>query len=162
MQHHPLMIRYLGIAVSLGIAYLAQTPKYFIASALYNYYRCMKCRGVGSLPARKIEEEFLALLDRLRVSSSFSTEFEATIRNERLNKTNDSAAAIPEEIAAIERQIAEAEQGKGYAPELLDFSKSMLVDIPSPWRHANVDQKQRVQNLVFFKWLNLTTPKRGI
>ena len=53
------------------------------------------------------------------------------------------------EIAAIREQIAEADLAKATFADLLEFSKSMLVNIGQAWAKANVDQKQRVQNVLF-------------
>ena len=65
-----------------------------------------------------------------------------------------------DDIAALENQIAEADMEKATFEQLLDFSKSMLVDIPAAWTGANVDQKQRVQNILFPKGLNYHPEKR--
>jgi hypothetical protein len=45
--------------------------------------------------------------------------------------------------------------------ELLEFSKSMLVDIPLAWAQADLDQKQRVQNVLFPSGLKYH-PEKGI
>jgi hypothetical protein len=54
-----------------------------------------------------------------------------------------------DEIALLESQIAEAGVQKATFEELLGFSKSLLLDIPTAWERADVDQKQRVQNILF-------------
>lgn len=65
------------------------------------------------------------------------------------------------EIASIESQIAEAAMQKATFEELLAFSKSLLVDIPTAWERADVDQKQRVQNILFPSGLKYH-PEKGI
>lgn len=70
-------------------------------------------------------------------------------------------AKFGEDIAAIESQIAEADVEKATFQEFLEFSKSMLVDIPMAWAHADLDQKQRVQNVLFPGGLKYH-PEKGI
>jgi hypothetical protein len=65
------------------------------------------------------------------------------------------------EIALIESQIAEADTQKATFEQLLAFSKSLLLDIPTAWKWAEVDQKQRVQNILFPEGLKYH-PKKGI
>ena len=66
-----------------------------------------------------------------------------------------------EEIAAIEAQIVEATMVTNIFEQLLKFSKSLLVDIPSAWARASLDQKQRVQNILFPSGLKYH-PQQGI
>ena len=54
-----------------------------------------------------------------------------------------------EDIAGLESRITEADMEKATFEQLLEFSKSMLVDIPTAWARASLDQKQRVQNVLF-------------
>jgi hypothetical protein len=56
-------------------------------------------------------------------------------------------AQLTEEIRPIERQIAEADMEKAMLQKLPDFSRSMLVDIPTAWARTSVGQKQRAQNV---------------
>jgi hypothetical protein len=140
------------------------------------------------LPANKAAGEFLGLLDRLRIDSTFTAEFAAVLKEEWAKKTGDSATFVPrlrsqlkeqqelqekliaaylrgdkaimpvfermnskfeEDIADLENQIAEADVEMATFDQLLEFSKAMLVDIPTAWAMANLDQKQRVQNILF-------------
>ena len=66
-----------------------------------------------------------------------------------------------EQIAGIEAQIEEAEMARATVEELMEFSKSLLVNIPEAWRRADVDQKQRVQNVLFPSGLKYH-PEKGI
>ena len=66
-----------------------------------------------------------------------------------------------EDIAALESQIAEADMEKATFEQLLEFSKSVLVDIPTAWERASLDQKQRVQNVLFPNGLKYH-PEKGI
>ncbi len=66
-----------------------------------------------------------------------------------------------EQIADIRAQIAELEMEKVTLAELMEFSKSLLVDIATAWERADVDQKQRVQNVLFPKGLKYD-PGKGI
>ncbi len=66
-----------------------------------------------------------------------------------------------EEIAALKSQIAEVKAEKATFDELLAFSKSMLVDIPTAWGRAEINQKQRVQNALFPGGLKYH-PEKGI
>jgi hypothetical protein len=66
-----------------------------------------------------------------------------------------------DEIARLEAQIAEADTEKATFEQLLEFSKSLLVDISTAWERANVDQKQRVQNILFPNGLRYH-PDKGI
>jgi hypothetical protein len=59
-----------------------------------------------------------------------------------------------EDIAALENRIAEAIAEKATVEELVDFSKSLLVDVSKAWATADLDQKQRVQNVLFPSGLN--------
>ena len=70
-------------------------------------------------------------------------------------------AKFAEEIATLEGQIAEANTEKATFEQLLEFSKSMLVDIATAWERADLDQKQRVQNALFPRGLKYD-PERGI
>ena len=66
-----------------------------------------------------------------------------------------------DDIALLESQIAEAETENATFEQLLDFSRSLLVDIGSAWEHANIDQRQRVQNSLFPNGLKFH-PEKGI
>jgi hypothetical protein len=66
-----------------------------------------------------------------------------------------------EEIASLKGKIAEAEMEKATFEELWEFSKSLLVDISAAWQRADVDQKQRVQNVLFPEGLKYQ-PQKGI
>jgi hypothetical protein len=68
---------------------------------------------------------------------------------------------LKDEIVLIESQIAEAGMQKATFEELLGFSKSLLLDIPTAWERADVDQKQRVQNILFPEGLKYH-PEKGI
>ncbi len=70
-------------------------------------------------------------------------------------------ARFEEEIAALECQISEADMEKATFEQLCEFSKSLLVDIATAWKRANVDQKQRVQNALFPTGLKYH-PEKGI
>jgi hypothetical protein len=54
-----------------------------------------------------------------------------------------------EEIAGLENQITEVNLEKATFEQLLAFSKAMLADISTAWAIAGVDQKQKVQNVLF-------------
>jgi hypothetical protein len=58
-------------------------------------------------------------------------------------------AKVEAEIAAIEQRITDADFQKVTIADLLYFSRNMLVDISQAWSVGNVDQKQRVQNVLF-------------
>jgi site-specific DNA recombinase len=66
-----------------------------------------------------------------------------------------------QEIAGLESQIAEVESEKATFEQLWEFSKSLLVDIATAWGKADVDQKQRVQNVLFPTGLKYH-PQEGI
>ena len=74
---------------------------------------------------------------------------------ERMNRR------FEEEIAQLEAQIAEAEMEKATVEELIDFSKSLLVNVAEAWKRADMDQKQRVQNVLFPNGLRYH-PEKGI
>jgi site-specific DNA recombinase len=166
----------------------------------YDYYHCYNCRAVKSLPANKAAEEFLEMLERLRVDSTFTTQFASVLKEEWGKRTSDSATLVPrlqtqlreqqglqeklvaaylkgdkaimpvfermngrfqEDIAALESQITEAHLEKATFEQLWAFSKSMLLDIATAWKRANIDQKQRVQNVLFPRGLKYH-PEKGI
>jgi site-specific DNA recombinase len=66
-----------------------------------------------------------------------------------------------EQITDLRAQIAELEVEKVTLAELMEFSKSVLVDIATAWERADVDQKQRVQNVLFPNGLKYD-PGKGI
>ncbi len=66
-----------------------------------------------------------------------------------------------DEIATLEAKIAEADMVEATFAQLWEFSKSLLVDISAAWEQANVDQKQRVQNILFSGGLKYH-PEKGI
>jgi hypothetical protein len=66
-----------------------------------------------------------------------------------------------EEIAALKEQIATAKMERASFDELWEFSKSLLVDIAIAWKNADVDGKQRVQNILFPGGLKYH-PEKGI
>jgi hypothetical protein len=66
-----------------------------------------------------------------------------------------------EEIAALEAKIASADVERATFEQLLNFSKSLLVDISTAWERANLEQKQRVQNVLFPTGLKYH-PEKGI
>jgi hypothetical protein len=47
-----------------------------------------------------------------------------------------------EDIAALENQVAETDVEKATLDQLLEFSKAMLLDIPTAWAIANLDQNK--------------------
>jgi site-specific DNA recombinase len=61
----------------------------------------------------------------------------------------DMKRKLDDEVEALESKIAQADMAKATFAELLEFTKSMLVDISVAWKRADVDQKQRVQNSLF-------------
>ena len=72
-----------------------------------------------------------------------------------------SIRRLDEQIAAYEGQIADAKMEQATFDQLLEFSKSMLVNIHTAWEHANLNQKQKVQNLLFPGGL-IHEPEKGI
>ncbi len=66
-----------------------------------------------------------------------------------------------DEISTLEAHIAEADMVKATFAQLWEFSKSLLVDIGAAWEKANIDQKQRVQNILFSGGLKYH-PENGI
>jgi hypothetical protein len=72
-----------------------------------------------------------------------------------------SVSAKDHERDRDENQIVEATLEKATFEDLLGFSRSMLVDLPTAWSRANVDQKQRVQNVLFPSGLTYH-PEKGI
>ena len=70
-------------------------------------------------------------------------------------------AKFEEQITTLQAQIAEAEMTKATFEELLHFSESLLVDISTAWQRADLDQKQRVQNVLFPAGLKYD-PEKGI
>jgi hypothetical protein len=61
----------------------------------------------------------------------------------------------------LESQIAEARTENATFEQLLEFAENLLVDISTAWEHADVNQKQRVQNILFPSGLKYH-PKKGI
>jgi site-specific DNA recombinase len=74
---------------------------------------------------------------------------------ERMNRK------FEEEIAGLENQITEVNLEKATFEQLLAFSKAMLADISTAWAIAGVDQKQKVQNVLFPEGLKYH-PQKGI
>jgi len=66
-----------------------------------------------------------------------------------------------DDIASLETQIAETEMERATFEQLWEFSKSLLVDIAAAWEKADVEQKQRVQNVLFPGGLKYH-PEKGI
>jgi hypothetical protein len=69
------------------------------------------------------------------------------------------SAKFEEEIASLKARLTDEE--KATFEELLAFSKSLLVDISTAWERADIDQKQRVQNVLFPNGLKYH-PAKGI
>jgi DNA invertase Pin-like site-specific DNA recombinase len=167
---------------------------------LYSYYWCIKCHAVKSVPTAEVDQQFLAMLDRIRVSEAFTSEFTHVVREKwsefaddnseiaprlvrklaDLNKTqeellmkylkNDPVIArhfetlnqnIEDEVAEVKARLEECEAAKATFDEVLNFSQSMLVDIGKAWELGNVNQKQKVQNILFPDGLNFD-PEKGI
>ena len=99
------------------------------------------------------------------------TEKRKTQQKLLLKYLNDDPAIVPhfvhlnqrfdEEIAALEAQIAYADAEKATFEQIWQFSKSLLIDIPTAWERAGLDQKQRVQNVLFPTGLKYH-PQKGI
>lgn|GEM_PF-1886071 len=70
-------------------------------------------------------------------------------------------AKFNEEITEIKAQIAEAEMERATVEELIEFSRTVLVDISAVWSRADLSAKQRVQNTLFPRGLEYH-PQRGI
>ena len=64
-------------------------------------------------------------------------------------------------IAAVEARIMEADMMKATFAQLSEFSNLVLADIASAWEIANIDQKQRIQNVLFPSGLKYH-PRDGI
>lgn len=69
--------------------------------------------------------------------------------------------AFDTEIARLTNKIAELESERATFDELLEFTRSMLVDIPMAWACASLDQQQRVQKGLFPEGL-LYHPQKGL
>ncbi len=74
---------------------------------------------------------------------------------ERMNRK------FEDDIVALKIQIADADMEKATFEQLWEFSKSFLVDIATAWERADLDQKQRVQNVLFPSGLKYH-PEEGI
>ena len=66
-----------------------------------------------------------------------------------------------EKIASLQAQVEGIDSERATFQQLLEFSRSLLVDIASAWQRADIDQKQRVQNLLFPSGL-FYHPEKGI
>ena len=74
---------------------------------------------------------------------------------------DDMSSQFEQDIDSLEAQIADAQQESATFQQLVEFSKSLLVDIASAWKAADIDQKQRVQNILFSNGLKYH-PEKGI
>jgi hypothetical protein len=68
---------------------------------------------------------------------------------------------LEDEIATLEDRVAQFSLAKATFEQVVEFSKSLLVDISAAWEIADLDQKQRVQNALFLGGLKYH-PKNGI
>jgi hypothetical protein len=68
---------------------------------------------------------------------------------------------LEDEIATLEDRVAQFSLAKATIEQVVEFSKSLLVDISAAWEIADLDQKQRVQNALFLGGLKYH-PKNGI
>jgi hypothetical protein len=62
---------------------------------------------------------------------------------------------------ALKDRVAQFSLAKATFEQVVEFSKSLLVDISAAWEIADLDQKQRVQNALFLGGLKYH-PKNGI
>ena len=70
-------------------------------------------------------------------------------------------AKYRDEIEGLEGKIEDASAEKATCEELLRFSKVLLMDIGAAWKQGSVEQKQKVQNILFPNGLNYH-PQKGI
>jgi site-specific DNA recombinase len=70
-------------------------------------------------------------------------------------------ARFEEEISTIMAQIEEANITEASFEQMWEFSQTMLADVPTAWARADLDQKQRVQNVLFPSGLKYD-PENGI
>jgi site-specific DNA recombinase len=66
-----------------------------------------------------------------------------------------------DEIEVIEGKIADAHAEKATFEDLLAYSKVLLMDIGAAWKQGTLEQKQKVQNILFPSGLNYH-PEKGI
>ena len=66
-----------------------------------------------------------------------------------------------EQIATLEHRIRELEHERVTSHDLLAFSNAMLAGVSFAWQSATVEQRQRVQNLLFPGGL-YCHPEKGI
>jgi DNA invertase Pin-like site-specific DNA recombinase len=53
------------------------------------------------------------------------------------------------EIADIQAEISKTEESKASFTDVMDFSRSISVNLASAWEVSGIDQKQRIQNTLF-------------
>lgn len=62
---------------------------------------------------------------------------------------DDFKRQYAERITSLKERIDEANSARATFDELLAFSKAILVDVATAWKHADLDQRQRVQTALF-------------
>jgi site-specific DNA recombinase len=68
---------------------------------------------------------------------------------------------IEKEISEIETRLRECEAAKATFDQVLAFAQSMLADIGKAWKLGDVNQKQKVQNILFPDGI-IFDPENGI
>jgi site-specific DNA recombinase len=67
---------------------------------------------------------------------------------------------IEDKIADIQVQLYHTQETKATFEELMEFSRSMSVNLANAWQVADINQKQRVQNTLFPGGLKLSKEKQ--
>jgi DNA invertase Pin-like site-specific DNA recombinase len=70
----------------------------------YFYYRCTGCNGVKNIPVLKAEEQFVALLARLRMDGVFTEEFISLLKEEWTKSSGNSEIMV----GNLERELKAA------------------------------------------------------
>ena len=92
------------------------------------------------------------LLTRLEEQKRLKAELlKAKLRGEVTQADYQQAnAEFTDEVTTIEEQLEVVQSSKTKLESFVRFAELMLVDIAGAWQRAVDDQRQRVQNLLFF------------
>ena len=116
-------------------------------SARYAYYRCPapRCNAVN-VDKRTLERQFLELLDGLRPDQEYLALFSAIV----LDVWRDRRSHVTERRAELERRTQDLKARKELDVEaVLEFARHLILNAAQMWIQASLDQRQRLQGVLF-------------
>jgi site-specific DNA recombinase len=141
-----------------------RVPKERLESEFLSYLRHLKPNGEYLVVFR--EAVVTVYRDKFNESLALRDKLERDLREKREQKWKLNEAfiyrkaisendyhqmkeALEQEILTLEMKVNDARQEEVEIEELLDFSENLLLNAPGAWNQSGLEQKQRLQQVLF-------------